>query len=401
MSALEIVPPNRSRHFDAICDLAAKTFGRDGYWKVRDAARLALGHKSHYDWAVSRIGLDCGRIVAHWGVWGYRMRVGPSAIRIAGVGSVATDGDHRERGHMTGVGRASVEAMRGAGYHLSILFGRPDFYDRYGYVVAWPEETWIVRLADLPKGRPTVRTRRVKQADRRVLDTLYNRTHAGLTGTAVRPTYRGPNGMHNLAGWRWDDAHERPAGYVIAGEWRGNIEAYESAGDPEEVLRVLARFARAKGRGEIRFCDLHPREPMARHLRRMKCRVDRRHFRNGGPMVLVVNLAGALKAMRETLERRLAASALAAWRGRLRVESAREKATLVVGRGGAVRVDDGAAGTKHTLRGGEAIAQLLAGSYDPIETIKATGMRTTGEARKLAEVLFPTEEPRLASWDRF
>jgi hypothetical protein len=398
MSELEILAPDPKRHSGALTDLVARTFPHGGYWSARDDFARKCGPLGRYDWAVSRIGLLDGRVVTHWGVWEYPMRIGAAVVRAGGIGNVATDGDCRERGYMTRTGEASIEAMRAAGYDLSILYGRPDFYHRYGYVPAWPEATWTADLADLPAARPTVRLRPMPPARRPDADATYNREHRGLTGTAVRPTYRAKR-WHDLAAFWWADGRGRLAGYLLAARQGDAAVWYESGGSPPEVLRILARLARRWTVREVRFKDLHWGEPLARHLRRLNCRLEERRFRNGGPMVLAVNLQATLHKMAGELERRLAASCYAGWAGRLLVDGGRGAATLAIERG-QVRVGP-AERARHALRGGDWVAQLLIGSEEPAETFERGRMRFAGDARGLAAALFPAQRPHLNAWDRF
>ena len=72
---------------------------------------------------------------------------------------------------------------------------------------------------------------------------------------------------------------------------------------------------------------------------------------------------------------------------------------LVVNRG-QVRVAT-ATKTKHAVRGGEAIARLILGSDEPDAIIEAGGIRTTGDARMLARVLFLGQRPSLCMLDGY
>ena len=59
------------------------------------------------------------------------------------------------------------------------------------------------------------------------------------------------------------------------------------------------------------------------------------------------------------------------------------------------------AATRHAIRGGEEIVQLLIGTDEPGETIESAGIRLTGDAKMLAQVLFPNRRPGLRPWDRY
>ena len=233
---LTIVAPDR-RNREEMYDLIAKVFSHRGYFAFRDYCRDAyIGH-SRYDWAASRVGYLDGRMVTHWGVWEYPMRIGAARVRTAGVGVVATHGDYRKRGLMEKTARSSVEALGGLGYDMTMLFGIADFYHRFGYVRAWNEYTHVVAVADLPAEKPAVRLRKFTPGRRADLAALYNRQFAGFTGTAVHPTFLRCRYPERWRGYQWMDASGKLAGYVVAALDGGQIECVEACGDVAEVLR--------------------------------------------------------------------------------------------------------------------------------------------------------------------
>jgi predicted N-acetyltransferase YhbS len=406
--ALTVIAPDRRKHGEEICDLCAKAFSGSGYYYVRDCSRHGHILGSHYDWSASRIGLIDGRVVTHWGVWDYRMRIGAARVRVGGIGSVATDGDFRKRGLMAQTAGVSVAAMRELGYDLSILFGIDDFYYRFGYVRAWSDTTFTVALKDLPTGRPGVRVRRFRPFERSDITAIYNRENAAATGTAVKPTY--PRYMYpRLAEGRlWTDARGRAIGYVVFLPKGNLIECVEAGGDIEQILRVLAALARQAGRQDVQFTAFPDSSPLIRRIRLGNCRAETHHRRCGGPMICTINLASTLEKTAPELGRRLRGSLLADWRGRLLIADSREAATLAVDRSRisvlrkrGLGANRGTARAAHAIRGGDAVAQLLIGSDEPGAVIEAAAMTTTGDAAELARALFPNQHPQLSLRDRF
>lgn len=398
---LEIIAPDRRKHADEIIDLCAKVFS--SYHTYFEMLRDVGYHVTvqPYDWRVSRIGLLDGRIVAHWGVVGYTMRIGGAKVRVGGVTCVVTHADYRKRGFMPPTARGSISAMRAAGYDMTALFGIDNYYDRYGYVNAWPDEQYTIRRSDLPSGGPASAVRTFQPRYVRELTKLANRHYRRCTGTAVRTRFPEPHGEANL-NWEcltWFDANRRPAGYVVVDPTGQQLTCHEHAGDPDDVLRVLAQRARKTEQREVRFLALHGATPLAAKLRRMNCRVETNYRRCGGAMISTLNLRSTLTKIAPELSRRLKRSPLDGWRGPLLIADAREKLTLVVNRGN-VRVAPPTR-TKHAIRGGAAIARLLLGSDEPDEVIDGGGIRTRGDARTLARVLFPNERPNLCSLDRY
>jgi predicted acetyltransferase len=63
--------------------------------------------------------------------------VGRARILTVGIGSVATDGHHRKRGFLRQTANATLDALRGSDYAVSLLFGIPNFYEQFGYRRAW------------------------------------------------------------------------------------------------------------------------------------------------------------------------------------------------------------------------------------------------------------------------
>jgi len=396
----QIIPPDRRKHLDEMSDLMAKVFSDVGYFEFRNQCLECYVNHSHYDWHASRIGILDGRIVTHYGVWGYDMRIGSAVVRVGGIGGVATHADFRKRGFMARTIRASLDAMRENAYDMTILFGINDFYHRFGYIRAWSDTDYVVAVRDLPAERPSVKPRKFRSFLREDVTAIYNREHARLTGSAVRPTY-----LSNKRKWKdwesylWTGAGGRTSGYVAVAHREPALHCFETAGDVEQTLRVIAMLARRRSCTEVRFSSPHYDGPLARRLRRGTCRTETRYRRCGGAMIHTVHLASTLSKMSGELSRRLRNSPLAPWRGNLLIADAREQVLLVIDRSrvhvAAVRK------TKHAIRGGEEIAQLLIGSDEPEEIVEASGTRLSGDAHALIRVLFPNQHPQLRTWDRY
>ena len=400
-TSLVMIAPDRRTHAAAVIDLMAKALPEaHGYYWMRDACRDAYLLPAHYDWHTSRIGMIGDRVVTHYGVWDYQMRIGTARVRVGGVGGVATDADLRKRGFMDRTARASIEAMRAHGYDVSLLFGIPDFYHRFGYVRAWSDTLVVAYAWDLPKEKPTVRVSGFKPRAHRDLADLYNRCYATTTGTAVRPTYtKKTNPWFDLpVGYRWD-VNGKPAGYVLLRRRGNSITCGEYCGDAEEALRVLGMLARRWNCQEIRFDSLPYNCELVRKLRWGNSRVEVHNHRNGSALVALLNLRSGLGKMEDELSLRMRNSALADWAGALLIADTRDEVMLSIS-GGRVRADEPGP-TSHAIRGGDEIVQLLIGTDRPSEVIEAGRMRLAGDAGRLAEVLFPEQHPTLSHPDHF
>ncbi len=397
---MELTAPDRKKHGADTIDLIGKVFsGWRDYFVFRDCLRNRIYH-GHYDWEASRIGIIDGQVVTHWGVWGYDMRIGTARVRIGGIGVVATHKDFRKRGLMVKTACASIDAMRRMGYDMTILFGIDNFYHRFGYVRAWSEIEYCVKVDDLPKDGLDVKLHKFALRQRDDLDKIYNRENSRSTGTAVRPTYIKDRYIDKCAGYLWRDKRGKTAGYVVLGSTDGKFFCYECGGDVEQALRAIAKIVRKLGHKEVRFATgLHYDSALSKRLRRGNCRVEISHSRCGQAMVRMLNLESTLRKTSGELSRRLSKSHLAGWRGDLLLSDAREKALLTIT---GSKISVARPGTsKNCIRGGEEIVQLIIGTDEPEEIVEAGKIRVTGEAKKLLPVLFPNQHATLAAWDRY
>jgi predicted acetyltransferase len=392
---LSIIPPDQAIHADALFALLnVEWLGID---PVLRAGRIS---HSHYDWSASRIGLFGERIITHFGVYDISMRIGVARVRAAGVNLVATHPEERGRGLMTQTGHAAVGAMRTHGYDLSVICnGTERYYGRFGYVLGWPEHDVVVQTADLPDEPLGFEPLKCPTEQRADFAALYNQENAIVTGTAVRPTF--PHGKHpgNGRGLYWTDERGATAGYIFfdVHEPSSTLWHDDSAGDVEQRLRLFGALARQLGCAQVRCERLAYRSALGRRLRRLNCRVEAKYIQGGGWMVRIVNLMPLLEKLAPELERRLAGSWLAGWRGNLLVVGDDQQATLAID-GGRVRVEPPRE-SSHVLRAGPALAQLVVGTDAPDELMATATIELGGDAGLLLPLLFPAQNPQMSSED--
>ena len=265
-----------------------------------------------------------------------------------------------------------------------------------------------MRCATRATGPAAARCQRIRDDGSRGPGGDLQRENATVTGTAVRPTYR--RSKHPIGdsapGYVLTDGQGGVAGYLFDAPPDEPGERYwhdDSAGDSEQRLRILGMLARRHGCEGVCFHRLPFTSDLAAHLWRLDCTVTMEYRNDGGYLVRIVDLASTLRAMTGELADRLAKSHLAGWRGELLVRAGDQEAVLVI-EGSRVRVRrqagrPGKAGTAHRLEGDQHVAQLLVGTYPPLETVAAGGIALGGEARALVEVLFPPQYPQMPNED--
>ncbi|MEI8196741.1 MAG: GNAT family N-acetyltransferase [Phycisphaerae bacterium] len=415
---LTLIAPNPQIHKDELYDLVCRTF--ENYNSFMTLVRGGYIEDSHYDWSASRIGLckdekggGAGgrgdKIVTHFGIWDHQIRIGSALLRIGGVGAVATHSDYRHRGYMEQTAQASIEAMHQLGYDFSILFGINNFYHRFGYTRAWSDATYFLPLTELPA--PADKQARkltlipFPEPMRPDLNKLFNAHNAGLTGTAVRPTYHHANVRGERRGYQWNrrGTKNTAEGYIVVMVQSPRLRVIETVGATADICQAIRQVARELNCPDLSFDHLPYDSDLARQLRRGNCRQEISYAKNGNALIRTINLPQALTKMSRELARRLARSPLAQWRGQLLIADPRASALLNI-TPGQIKVTPHTTRkipTKHTLRGGDAIAQLLLGTSDPRETAATYNLQITGDAQPLLAFLFPDQHPTLHEIDKY
>jgi hypothetical protein len=424
---LDVIAPDRKLHGPGVYDLASKVFsGEDQYFQANDELCRVFGNpRNGLDWNASRVALDPqGQVLANFTVWDYRTNVGRARLRTGGIGCVCCHGKWRKQGVVSRLAESSLWAMEERGYDLSILFGIPDFYHKFGYVRAWSETGYELKraeLADFPSPGPL---HRFSLGESDEAAKLYNRIHGRLSGTARRPKIR-VHFSDVYPSYGWLDSSGALRGYIRATVKEGKDEllCLEAVGDVAEIKGALFRLARSKNCRRVRLLSLPERHPLLVDLRRGNCKRTTEFSRRGEAMVTVVNLESCLRKMEGELSARLRTSELAKWRGEFLLDQHGERVLLGITKNGvkvkgadskrarnlarafgeAVPSDIGtlAGPFPHQLQGGDQMAQLILGSDEPEEIVVAGKMRLRGDARRLLPVLFPNLHPNLSTWDRY
>ena len=392
---LRLTAADPNEHLLPISQITADAFA--GGQHVAEISQQYIGN-CHYDWDTTRLIWEGDKLVHHWGVWGYPMRLGGVQLKVAGVGAVVTLEAYRQQGLMQTAALASFRAMQENGYDLSILRGR--HYAKFGYVRAWNYVTYRLKPEELPRFELKSAYHLLGPDQMAAMDALYNESHANFSGTAVRPTYPMLQASDRNA-YGWFDASGKLAGYVCAApvDDQKTLQCVEAVGDPEQALAVLADLLPQVPYEAVTFFTLPQAHPVLQIIRCGACVVENQYFYHTGWQVRLVNLASTLEKLRPLLENRLQHSHLANWRGLLTLDAGKQKAGLWLENGRITLTSS--TDNDDCIDAGPALARLLIGSDDPDEIMQQEAIACTGLGAKLAQVLFPNLHPMLSQWDEF
>jgi predicted N-acetyltransferase YhbS len=379
----------------AISQITADEFAGGEY--VDEISRKYIGN-SHYDWESTRLIWDGERLVHHWGVWGYPMRLGAVQLRVAGIGAVVTREPYRRQGLMHRAALDSLKAIHEKGYDLSILRGR--HYAKFGYVRAWNYVTYKLTPEEIPEYDLQMPYKPLGPEHMDEIIALYNQSHLEYAGMAVRPTYRMLD-SGDMGAYGWFDSEGVLVGYVraVPGDDKNALRCLEATGDAQQGLAVLADLFKEGQYETLNFFTLPYQHPILRMIRKGACLVEERYFFHSGWQVRLVNLRSTLEKLQPLLESRLATSEFDNWHGQVHLDAGDQSATLQLSTG-SVQISDDVEKT-NSIEGGAVLVRLLIGSDEPGEVIQQEGIHCTGGAADLAEVLFPNLNPMMSHWDEF
>ncbi len=430
-SSYEVRGPETRREVMALADLYGKAFGQ--YQRLYD---LFLDKHFHQmpreQWRLARaLWAADGSPVAMVRVCDRTMRLGAALVRVAGIGDVCTLPTLRKRGLLRTLFTHVNQFMRDEGYDLSLLFGIPNFYTKFGFVTGVGNDWLLVSRQQLAELKPPHRGRRAGRSDADAIRRLHLDDLAARDGAMAR---WGDAWLRRACRDKWcrliEDAKGRPIAY-----WRGEPRGDDCFALTEvglghrpdrdavvSVLADLARAAKACEKPKLRI-ELPAAHPIGQFCVADGCEAHRWIGHRGGSMVRITHLEGLSQHMAPEWERLLASwwhrlPACAGqppitgkmpvppdWSGRLRLKTDIGTVDLAITRG-KVEVVGGASLPRESAPATIAASQdklcrLILGFHTPAAALALGEARITPAARPLADALFPTRSLAFFPYDRF
>lgn len=408
----DIHPVRNKLELQQANDLMAKVFRHDYFdtieW-MRNIGSAYPGFRPEY----TRIARAGDEVAAALRVTSDTIRIGEARLHMGGFGWIATAANHRNKGVASRLIGDTLRFMREGSFHVSMLFGIPNFYHRFGFHTTLAEYTTRVDVRDIPVYTgPALRVRPAKPGDVRLMQRMHEQFDAETSCSIVRC------GAHFNYHWqRWEAAKVVMAGdgkvlgYFLPSRTMGNAKPASShsrleieevgvlnRGQCATVLEAVAAQAREQLLHEVQFHG-PPSHPLIEHLHQFRSHHIMELTRGEGGMMAAVNIA-------ETLE-----SMIPEWESQLAAMGERElsvELTLYVDRVPfLVRCHHGSLsilrqpGANKLSLSPEEFIHLLTG-YRHLAEVMATRRRIlSASAQVLAQALFPKRSPYVWRADRF
>ncbi len=377
-----------------------------------------------------------GEAISRLWIVPFHLRIGDAVVRMDGIAGVGTDEAHRNRGYSRLVLEATVAWMKQGDAAISMLYGIPDYYPKFGYATAGPDYFTRCFVSEdatpLPHGwtaEPCV------EADLPDLKRLYEESVRHAVGAAVRPESGGvwaslPPSEPSEEDEPTDqcevvrDASRRARAYLWQGSrfWyiRTNLKSRyadalvigEAVADSleaaEALYAVCERWAREEAvqRGEavksVVVCGA-PEGPMAGAARFRWATLEQRFAPAAESMALVLNLRRLMESLLPELNARWRTAGLA-FTGDFRLETMEEAVTLRITPEAITLASEGdatrSAAATLTLSQ-ETMARLIFGAFRPEDLLALLPAPPSAVVTDLVCALFPERHPYMNIPDRF
>ena len=208
-----------------------------------------------------------GALVSLAGVYPMTWQVGGSALRVAGIGAVATHPRHRGRGLMRAVVGHAVAEARADGYDLSWLDGLGHRYRHFGYERAGAEISFQITERDFAGAGVDaggLRFRRLRDGD--ALLEQAARLHAGQRVHWRRPPAEFPRICASWGGALYAALNgDEVAAYLVAGRNRSTVTELVAV-DAATAVRVAAAWRADRRTPQVRVTVSPRQRALARRL---------------------------------------------------------------------------------------------------------------------------------------
>ncbi|MEW6356121.1 MAG: GNAT family N-acetyltransferase [Planctomycetota bacterium] len=403
ISHIEIRAMKSGDEIPLIADMLGKSF-QQGYQTSWEQAHRAHSTSPYFDPKYTRLAIRDGEIVGHIRIQPNTFQLGAASLWVGGIGDVTTHFRHRKEGIAAAAMNDAVAFMEREGFDLSILFGIPNFYHRFGFIPVIPPSPILTldreAVDGLKQGHPC---RRFREADIPRLHAFKSK-YDPLDTLSVRRTPA--HWRYRLSRWvgspLFYDERGRLVGYAQISAEQDQIRVHEVVAAPDEgvyagILKETARRARKQVVRRI-VLQIPPDHPMTDYCIRLGCQLTLAYHKNSDGMGRIINLRSFAQKMLPEWNRLLAQSDLATKDASLAI-SVDETVIRLAAKKGCLVLDGESRAARHALRLTE--QEFLQSAVGYIGLGSRTGELRDAHSRRMAGILFPKRYPYLWRTDGF
>ena len=408
---MEYTCAKTKKDLEEIADMMGRVFRRLSWFEFYKNRMDYQTKAPYYKPEHSRIAREDGRLMGHVSIVEKYIRIGESVVRMAGIGDVFTHPDARGKHVSSHLMNDSVEYMRREAFPLSMLYGIPNFYHKFGYIEAMGDPKIFLPVKNAAPIMSDMVARACAARDVPDLNRLYNQAYSSKTGSIRRI----PESWYNIADPKtlfvFPDRKDKPAGYCIYKTiWGGGGYISEVVAPMEEVRIAALAFAVQKAReafqAEVEF-HLAVNDPFVLFLKDFAPRhvVKYNVEGEGGPMFRLINLPMFLKNIKATLQQRLECSSFAGKSGGIGIITDDAGNASIIFDKGRITIQARVAKNMPIVRTPQnLLVRSLVGYWDSTRLaarVQAAGGDFHAHAAPVIKALFPETNPYTLEADYF
>jgi len=351
----------------------------------------------------TRVAMFDDRVVAALRLTTETIQIGEARLKMGGIGWVVTASDCRRRGLASSLMRDTMALMRTHHYHVSMLFGIPNFYHQFGYATSLVDHSVSLDTTEALCCDNPFSVHPAKPGDIPAMVKLHQRGESGIACTLIRNSSHVRNKWTRFSEWYvLRDDQGKVVAYFLVGRNNNTLcieeAAVEEFGLSVAVIAAAAEIAECESRARLRF-SLPPTHDLSRYMQQFRATFEARRDRNAGGMMAFVDVGETLESMIPEWESRIADSPACDTRTELTLVLNRDSFRIRINRG-AIDVAAMSGRNKLTVTNEELI-HLLTG-YRPISDLLDVARTViTRDARLLASAIFPPRHPFVWKFDQF
>ncbi|MCA1900826.1 MAG: GNAT family N-acetyltransferase [Candidatus Hydrogenedens sp.] len=352
-----------------------------------------------------RIALYNGKVISALRITTDIIRIGEARLKIGGIGWVSTDGHFRNKGIASKVIQNAVQYMKVNSYHLSMLFGIPNFYHRFGFATTLPEYYASITTREVLSIQPIPhKVRKMKPSDISSIRKIHDENDEDIACSLIRTQ------AHFAVKWReWEqgktvlDLNGKILGYFLLRINHDNILLVQEIGSidveaSKAVLYAIGKLAEKERLGIIQIAS-PPCHPTTRLLINHYSVHETHYKRNEGGMMAIINEEETLECMIPEWEKRIQQKTF--------IHQDDEVTLLILGvpycihfRKGSISIIKKSGKNKVSMDKGEFV-QLLAGYTYISDILERKRFSISTDARNFLFTIFPKRFPYVWQMDRF
>jgi len=351
-----------------------------------------------------------GQIISQVTIFERPLRFGPAIVKLAGIGDVLTIPECRGKGYSGHLMNVAMEYMKNNRFDLTMLFGIPNYYHKFGYIEAMnfyqlelfntnlklDQSKYFVREFT-PDDLPAML--QLYQANIRHCHLVVDRTVKYLQSKVIHPAH-----LIILT-----DSANRLVGYANVWDPISNrFTVIEAISENQEVSWVLLSeiLKRKPDTDPSVTIKMSPHIPFVRHIRGLGSELRIRYFREGEGkgMLAIIDLCQLMQKLKPLLNARLAASRFYHFSGRLEIQS--QQSIELLFENGILQTCKPAP-KPSTVRSGlvadfRYFTRNLIGYWSIQDLLNQSSASISDKlSLDLLEILFPETNPFLLPWDYF